>query len=254
LALTAAASGANSDITSLSGLTTPISVAQGGTGITSFGTGVATALGQNVSGSGSIALTGSPAFTTPNLGTPSALVLTNATGTPTSIVLTNGTGLPISTGLTGAGTGVLTALAVNIGSAGAFVTFNGALGTPSSGTLSACTVDGTNAVGFRTIPVNPQSGDYTAVLSDSGKSLYHPTTDANPRTFTIPANASVAYAVGTAITFVNDADTLTIAITSDTLVMSPGGTTGSRSLAAYGMATAIKVTSTRWLISGSGLT
>jgi hypothetical protein len=36
------------------------------------------------------------------------------------------------------GTGVGTALAVNIGSAGAFVTFNGALGTPSGGTLTNC--------------------------------------------------------------------------------------------------------------------
>ena len=43
-------------------------VASGGTGITSFGTGVATALGQNVTGSGGIALASSPAFTTPNIG------------------------------------------------------------------------------------------------------------------------------------------------------------------------------------------
>jgi len=37
------------------------------------------------------------------------------------------------------GTGVATALGINVGSAGAFVTFNGALGTPSSGTLTSCT-------------------------------------------------------------------------------------------------------------------
>lgn len=42
-------------------------------------------------------------------------------------------------GITGLGTGVATALAVNVGSAGAFVTFNGALGTPSSGTLTSAT-------------------------------------------------------------------------------------------------------------------
>lgn len=47
---------------------TALAVGNGGTGITSFGTGVATALGQNVSGSGSIALTTSPVFTTPTLG------------------------------------------------------------------------------------------------------------------------------------------------------------------------------------------
>jgi hypothetical protein len=32
------------------------------------------------------------------------------------------------------------------------------------------------------------------------------------------------------------------------------GTTGSRTLAAYGMATAVKVDSTVWIISGNGLT
>ena len=37
----------------------------------------------------------SPVLTTPNLGTPTALTLTNATGTPSSIGLANGTGLPM---------------------------------------------------------------------------------------------------------------------------------------------------------------
>jgi hypothetical protein len=83
--LSAAVTGANGDITSLTGLTTPLSVAQGGTGITALGTGVATALGQNVSGSGSIVLGTSPTLTTPALGTPSAIVLTNATGTSNSL-------------------------------------------------------------------------------------------------------------------------------------------------------------------------
>jgi hypothetical protein len=46
--------------------------------------------------------------------------------------------VPIST-LAGAGTGVLTALGVNVGTAGAFVVNGGALGTPSSGTLTNAT-------------------------------------------------------------------------------------------------------------------
>lgn len=62
-----------------------------------------------------------------------------ALGTPSSGTLTNCTGLPISTGVSGLGTGVATALAVAVGSSGAFVVLNGALGTPSSGTLTNCT-------------------------------------------------------------------------------------------------------------------
>jgi hypothetical protein len=129
------------------------------------------------------------------------------------------------------------------------------LGTPSSGTLSNCTVDGTDSVGFRNIPQNSQSAAYTLVLADAGKHIFHPSTDANARTFTIPANSSVAYPIGTAITFINmTSQVVTIAITTDTMYLSSAGTTGSRSLAQYGSATAIKMTSTTWLISGSGLT
>jgi len=129
------------------------------------------------------------------------------------------------------------------------------LGTPTSGTLSGCTVDGTNSVGYLNVPINSQSAAYTAVLSDSGKAIFHPSTDANARTFTIPANASVAYAVGTVLTFINmTSQVVTIAITSDTMYLAGTGTTGSRSLAQYGMATAINMTSTTWIISGSGLT
>jgi len=129
------------------------------------------------------------------------------------------------------------------------------LGTPSSGTLSSCTVDGTDAVGFRNVPQNSQSAAYTLVLADAGKHIFHPVADNNARTFTIPANSSVAYPIGTAITFINmAAANVTIAITSDTLKLSPAGTTGSRTLATNGSATCIKITSTEWLISGSGLT
>jgi hypothetical protein len=128
------------------------------------------------------------------------------------------------------------------------------LGTPSSGTLSSCTVDGTDAVGFRNIPQNAQTGSYTLVLADSGKHIYH-ASGAGAATYTIPANGSVAYPIGTALTFVNLSTTsISIAITTDTMYLSSAGTTGTRTLAQYGFATAIKVTSTAWLISGSALT
>jgi hypothetical protein len=113
----------------------------------------------------------------------------------------------------------------------------------------------TDAVGFRTIPQNSQSGAYTTVAADSGKHLLHPSADTTVRTFTIDSNANVAYPVGTAITFVNQtAAVVSIAITSDTLTLAGTTTTGTRSLAQNGVATALKVTATEWIISGTGLT
>ena len=125
-----------------------------------------------------------------------------------------------------------------------------------SGASNTITADGTNAVGFREVPQVSQSAAYTCVLSDSGKHILHPGADTTARTFTIPANASVAYPVGTAITFINQhgAGVVTISITSDTMRLAGAGTTGNRTLAANGVATAIKIATTEWIISGTGLT
>jgi len=111
-----------------------------------------------------------------------------------------------------------------------------------------------NAAVTNNVVQNSQSAAYTTVLADAGKHILHPTADNNPRTFTIDSNANVAYPIGTTITFVNQINTVTIAITSDTLVLAGAGTTGSRTLAANGIATAIKIASTVWIINGTGLT
>lgn len=117
------------------------------------------------------------------------------------------------------------------------------------------TVQAFDAQLFSNVPQNSQSTAYTLIATDAGKHIYHPAGDANARTYTIPANASVAYAVGTVITFVNrTSQVVTIAINTDTLTLAGTTTTGSRSLAQNGIATAIKDTSTGWLISGTGLT
>jgi hypothetical protein len=166
-----------------------------------------------------------------------------------------GAGIPNSTGsawgtsysTTGSGTVVALATSPTL--------VTPVLGTPTSGTLSNCTVDGTDSVGFRNIPQISQSANYTTVLTDSGKHIFHPSTDTNARTFTIDSNANVAYPVGTAITFVNmSSSAVTIAITSDTMYLAATGSTGSRTLAQYGTATALKIASTTWLINGNGLT
>lgn len=118
----------------------------------------------------------------------------------------------------------------------------------------ALSVSGDLTVGGASIPQVSKSTAYTTVLTDANKHILHPTADNNARTFTIDSNANVAYVIGTTLTFVNQINTVTIAITSDTLTFAGDGTTGSRTLAANGIATALKVTSTSWLISGTGLT
>lgn len=110
-------------------------------------------------------------------------------------------------------------------------------------------------VGFRGIPLTVRSADYTLTATDAGKGTLHPAADANARTFTIPANASVALPVGSTHTFVNETtQVVSIAIASDTLVLGGTATSGTRSLAQNGVCTAYKVASTKWIISGPGLT
>ena len=106
------------------------------------------------------------------------------------------------------------------------------------------------------IPQNSKSAAYTLVAGDAGYHIFHPAADTTARTWTIPANASVAYTIGTAITFINQngAGVITLAITTDTMRLAGAGTTGNRTLAANGCATAVKITATEWIISGTGLT
>jgi hypothetical protein len=103
---------------------------------------------------------------------------------------------------------------------------------------------------------NSQSADYTLALTDSAKHIYHPSADTAARTWTIPANSSVPFDIGTAVTFDNDfgAGPITIAITNDTLVLVGAvGSTGSRIIAPGGQATALKVADRRWRISGTAI-
>lgn len=133
---------------------TALPVANGGTGITAFGTGVATALGVNVGSAGS------------------PLVNAGVLGTPSSGTLTNATGLPISTGVSGLASGIATFLA-----------------TPTSANLAATLTDetGTGAAVFATSPtlVTPALGTPSALVGTnitgtaSGLTSGNVTTNAN---------------------------------------------------------------------------
>jgi hypothetical protein len=124
-----------------------------------------------------------------------------------------------------------------------------------TGSVVATSTISDQAGDVRIIPQNAQTASYTCVLSDAGKHIYHASGAGAGDTYTIPANSSVAYTIGTAITFINRAtDTVSIAITTDTLTHAGSGATGTRTLSAYGVATAIKITATEWIISGTGLT
>jgi hypothetical protein len=139
--------------------------------------------------------------------------------------------------------GTLSSLAVTAGVTAATFT-----GSPSAAT----TTTAANGVGYMGLPRTvATTGNYTIVAADAGTQIYSTGT----RTITIPANATLAMPIGSTIVLVNNsAGLVTIAITTDTLNLAGVGTTGSRTLDNWGMATLVKYTTTGWIISGNGLT
>jgi hypothetical protein len=259
--------------------------ATGGSGTVTSVSGTGSAYGITLSGtvttSGSITLSGS-SYTSNNvlLGNGTSAFQVVAPSTSGNVLTSNGTtwtsaapavSLSANNAFTGAntfyngtgqtfGTGTSTQDGIIIaGRAGGSSTRRITLAPADlsgSRTLTLPDPGSDQTIGYLNIPQVSQSAAYTLVATDSGKHILHPSADTTARTFTIPANSSVPFAIGTAITFVNqnNAGVLTIAITTDTMRLAGAGTTGSRTLAANGIATAIKLTSTEWIISGTNLT
>jgi hypothetical protein len=186
-----------------------------------------------------------------------------ATGAAGTVSATSGV-----TAATSAGASLISSGANNCISWGAGGAANSTLGGNMSGASTHKLVnmaDGTSAQDYVTkaqldankrIDVNSKSTAYTAVLSDANETILHPSADTTARIFTIPANSSVAYVIGTTLTFVNQnaAGVITITIIDDTMRLADDGDDGDRTLAANGIATAYKITATEWIISGVGLT
>ena len=105
---------------------------------------------------------------------------------------------------------------------------------------------GGNAVGYRDLPQVTKTASYTLALTDRGKHISITTGG-----IIIPANASVAFPIGSKVSIFNNSGTAqTISITSDTLRHSGGSVTGSFSLQPYQFVELIKVASTVWLAVG----
>ena len=98
-----------------------------------------------------------------------------------------------------------------------------------------------------------KTASYTMVLGDAGQVVRFTGATAS-KVCTIPANASVAFPIGTMIGITNDGSaTMTLAITTDTMTWGKDNTTGTRTLAAGADCVILKTTATTWKVNGSAL-
>jgi hypothetical protein len=140
-----------------------------------------------------------------------------------------------------------------VNSTGLWTANIGVAATSFTGAAAAATTASTAAsVGYLGVPQSATAATAILVIGDAGKHIY---VNTNSQTITIPANAAVAYPIGTAISFIAGLSATTMSIANnDTMYLAGTGASGTRTLAANGMATAIKVAATVWYINGTGLT
>ena len=215
-------------------------------GATTPSTGAFTTLSASstVNGAGFTAYLASP----PAIGGTAAAAITGTTITGTTITA--------NTRFVGAIDGTIGATTA---AAGLFTTL-GASGVTTMGAdgvfTAAYSPTSVRSIGYRGVPQvggGSKTTSYTLALADSGHHVYL-TGSTAAQTVTIPANGSIAFPIGTTISIVNGATVAwTVPITTDTLTLAGGTTTGTRTLAVGAVATIIKVTATAWYISGAGV-
>ena len=167
----------------------------------------------------------SPTLITPTLGVASATSINKVTitapATAATITIANNKTLIVNNTLTFTGTDTSS---VNFGNGGTVV--------------------------YLGSPINNQSSGYPLDLTDQNKTIY---TNSD---LTIPSNTSVPFPIGTTIDIISRDIIFVYIDGGDTLQWGgqASNLTGPRTIAKYGMARLIKVTSTIWYISGQGIT
>ena len=241
-------------------------------------------------GTGAVVRATGASLVTPALGVAAATTINKVTltapATGSTLTIADGKTATFSATLTLAGTDGST---LNIGAGGtlgtaaytaasAYVPVNGALGTPTSGTLTNCTFptlnqstsgnagtatalatpraingvnfDGTAAVDIPPGPlaaINAQTASYTLVLTDRFKWVTMNNASAN--NLTVPLNSSVAFPTGTQITVEQlGAGLTTIVATGGVTLRSRGG--ALKSGGQYAVIVLTKVASDTWNVTG----
>lgn len=168
--------------------------------------------------------------------------ITDLTATATEINYTDGVTSNIQTQLNGKANLSGASFTGNISTTG---TISGTAFTPSSATSAA-------AVGYMGLPLKTADGGTSSNMfhEDAGRVAY----TTSSRTLTILSDAAVPFPIGTTLVFISGPGATTTIVNQDTMYLAGTGTTGTRTLAAHGMATAVKVAATTWYISGNGLT
>lgn len=128
------------------------------------------------------------------------------------------------------------------------LTSGGALGTPSSGTLTNCTVDGTNSIGFRSIPSagSEKTSSYTLATSDRAEFVQV----GSGGSITVPNST---FAAGDVVVIYNN-HTAAITITLSTTNAYIAGTNTNKtsvSLATRGVCNILFISSTVAILTGN---
>lgn len=205
------------------------------------GTGTTTFQSANTSSNTTFTLPGTDGTNGQGLVTDGSGTLSFATvgGTTSNALTMNNGGSGDASGTTFNGSAARTISYNTIGA----VPLNGALGTPSSGTLSSCTVDGTNPVGFRNVPVSSNSTN-TLVVGDVGKLL------------SVSAGQTVpdaTFAAGDVVVIFNNSSssiTLTMSITT-AYIAGTNTDKATMTLATRGVATILFISGTVCVVSGN---